>query len=50
MITIEPFLTEGSGVIHEAGDGWTLKTRDGSLSAQYEHSLVVTKGNPIVLT
>lgn len=50
VITIEPFLTEGSGAIREAGDGWTLKTRDGHLSAQYEHSLVVTKGNPIVLT
>lgn len=50
VITIEPFLTEGTGAIREAEDGWTLKTRDGHVSAQYEHSLVVTRGNPIVLT
>ena len=50
VITIEPFLTEGAGTIRQAEDGWTLKTRDGYLSAQYEHSLVVTRGNPIVLT
>ena len=36
--------------VRQTADGWTLKTRDGHLSAQYEHSLVVTKGNPIVLT
>jgi methionyl aminopeptidase len=50
VIAIEPFLTKGSGVIVEADDGWTLKTADGSLAAQYEHSVVITKGNPIILT
>ena len=50
VIAIEPFLTKGSGAIVEADDGWTLKTADGSLSAQFEHSVVITKGNPIVLT
>ncbi len=50
VIAIEPFLTEGSGAVLQADDGWTLKTQDGCISAQYEHSLVVTKGNPIVLT
>jgi methionyl aminopeptidase len=31
-------------------DGWTLRTRDGSLSAHHEHTLVITRGAPIVLT
>ncbi len=34
----------------ESDDGWTLKTADGSLPCQYEHTVVVTKGSPIVLT
>ncbi len=50
VITIEPFLTEGAGTIVQADDGWTLKTADGALSAQYEHTLVITKGHPIVVT
>ncbi len=50
VITIEPFLTKGSGCIYQAQDGWTLKTSDGALAAQFEHSLVVTKGQPVILT
>ena len=50
VITIEPFLTKGRGDVFLADDGWTLKTGDGALSAQYEHSLVVTDGRPIILT
>ncbi len=34
----------------EADDGWTLKTTDGATPAQYEHTLVITRGNPIVIT
>ena len=33
-----------------AADGWTTKTGDGSPSAHYEHTIVVTRGSPIVLT
>ena len=50
VIAIEPFLAKGDGEIVEADDGWTLKTADGSLPWQYEHTVVVTKGSPIVLT
>jgi len=50
VITIEPFLTRGIARVYEAEDGWTLKTMDGALSAQYEHTLVITKGHPIVVT
>jgi methionyl aminopeptidase len=50
VITIEPFLSTGASHIVTAEDGWTLKTDDGSLSAQYEHTVVVTDSHPIVLT
>lgn len=50
VITIEPFLSTHSRFLQEADDGWTLRGEDGSLSAQYEHTLIVTKGAPIVVT
>lgn len=50
VITIEPFLSTMSRFLHEAEDGWTLRGETGSLSAQYEHTLIVTKDEPIVVT
>jgi len=50
VITIEPFLSTHSRFLQEADDGWTLRGEDGSLSAQYEHTLIVTKGEPIIVT
>lgn len=50
VITIEPFLTLGATDVYTDDDGWTLRTPDRSLGAQFEHTLVVTKGAPIVLT
>lgn len=50
VITIEPFLTTGASTYYEADDGWTLRTPDGSRGAQFEHTMVITKGEPIVLT
>ena len=50
VITIEPFLTTGAIHVRTAEDGWTLYTTDGSLSAQYEHTVVITKQQPILLT
>lgn len=50
VITIEPFLSTGADRIQEMPDGWTLKTPDGSFCAQFEHTIVVTKGKPIILT
>ena len=50
VMTIEPFLTFGSGRIYTARDGWTLKTSDGQLAAQYEHTVVITRGKPILVT
>ena len=42
-IAIEPMFTLGSGEVHIAPDGWTVKTVDGSISSHYEHTIVVTK-------
>lgn len=50
VITIEPIIAAGSGEVHDAGDGWTLKTRDGSCAAHFEHTIVITDRAPIVLT
>jgi len=50
VITIEPIISAGSGQIFEAADGWTIRTRDGSLSAHHEHTLVITRDRPVILT
>ena len=50
VITIEPFLTTGATMAVEDGDGWTLRSSDGSRGAQFEHTLIVTGGRPIVVT
>jgi methionyl aminopeptidase len=50
VITIEPFLTTGARTFVEDADGWTLRTPDGSHGAQFEHTLIVTRGAPIIVT
>jgi len=50
VITIEPFLTTSATRVIESDDGWTLRTPDRSIGAQFEHTLVVTKHEPIVVT
>jgi methionyl aminopeptidase len=50
VITIEPIIAAGSGRAVEARDGWTVRTADGSLAAQFEHSIAVTDNAPIILT
>ena len=50
VIAIEPIVTSGAGRVMDAGDGWTIRTTDGAFVAHHEHSLVVTRGRPIVLT
>jgi methionyl aminopeptidase len=50
VVTLEPFLTMGSQRVTKMRDGWTLKTHDGSLVAQYEHTIVITDGKPILVT
>ncbi|MDH5228650.1 MAG: type I methionyl aminopeptidase [Gammaproteobacteria bacterium] len=50
VITIEPFLSTKSRSVSEAKDGWTLIAPKGNLSAQYEHTMVITQGEPLLLT
>lgn len=50
VITIEPFLSTGARSCREANDGWTLYTPPKYLSAQYEHTMVITKGEPLIMT
>ncbi len=50
VLTIEPFLTTKSRHYVEDIDGWTLRLAQGGFGAQFEHTFVVTKGAPIVVT
>lgn len=50
VITIEPFISTRSRRPRLAADGWTLRGPQGNLSAQYEHTLVITTGRPILCT
>ena len=50
VVTIEPIIAAGSERIVESPDGWTIRTADGNPAAHYEHTIVVTRGSPIVLT
>ena len=50
MFTIEPMINAGKREIREAGDGWTIVTRDRSLSAQWEHTVLVTESGWEVMT
>ncbi|WNS45854.1 type I methionyl aminopeptidase [Paenibacillus sp. MMS20-IR301] len=50
VITVEPFLSTGADFVEQQADGWTLSVQDSSRVAQYEHTIIVTKGKPIILT
>lgn len=50
VLTIEPMISNGSSAVVQDDDGWTLRTRDGSLAAHYEHTIVITRQGPVVLT
>jgi methionyl aminopeptidase len=50
VITVEPIIAAGTGRAILADDGWTVRTADHKPSAHYEHTLVITKGAPILLT
>lgn len=50
IFTVEPMINAGRREIREMGDGWTIKTKDRSLSAQWEHTILVTPDGYEVLT
>ncbi|MDR0445262.1 MAG: type I methionyl aminopeptidase [Puniceicoccales bacterium] len=49
-LAIEPMLTAGNAAIQQDSDGWTVRTKDGSLAAHVEHTILVTKNLPEILT
>jgi methionyl aminopeptidase len=49
-LAIEPMLNIGTDETRVLGDEWTVVTADGSLSAHFEHTVVITTGEPEILT
>lgn len=50
VFAIEPMVNAGGAAVDSLPDGWTVVTRDGSLSAHFEHTVAVTEDGPLVLT
>lgn len=50
VFALEPMVNQGGFEVEVLDDGWTVRTRDGRLSAHYEHTVVVMDGEPLILT
>lgn len=50
VLALEPMVTTGDWHIVTGEDGWSVKTKDGSLAAHFEHTVLVTKDGPVVIT
>jgi methionyl aminopeptidase len=50
VLAIEPMVNEGLAAVESLPDGWTVVTRDGSLSAHFEHTVAITDDGPLILT
>ena len=50
VLAIEPMVNMGRSAVKVLADGWTAVTKDGSLSAHFEHTVAVTRDGPLVLT
>ena len=49
-LAIEPMVNAGTYRVHVDNDGWTVRTADGKPSAHFEHTVLVTKDRPEILT
>jgi methionyl aminopeptidase len=49
-LAIEPMVNAGLPAVKILNDGWTVVTQDGSLSAHFEHTVLITEGQPEILT
>ncbi|MCR4926057.1 MAG: type I methionyl aminopeptidase [Clostridiales bacterium] len=49
-IAIEPMINQGGAAVKSMPDGWTVKTKDGKLSAHFEHTIAITSDGPQILT
>lgn len=50
VFTVEPFLSPGKGIVYTDRDGWTIRTADRAIVAQYEHTLVVDGDHALLIT
>jgi len=50
VVAVETFISTRASRVYTAQDGWTLGAKDGSYVAQHEHTIVVTDGEPVILT
>jgi methionyl aminopeptidase len=50
VIAVEPIVAERSGRTVADADGWTVRTADGGFAAHHEHTIVITRGRPLLLT
>lgn len=50
VVAIEPMINLGTDAVHVLDDGWTVETADHSLSAHFEHTIAILKGNTEILT
>ncbi len=50
VLAIEPMVNVGTGQVQVGEDGWTVRTADGEASAHFEHTVVITEAEPLVLT
>jgi methionyl aminopeptidase len=50
VLAVEPMIAAKNPFVVQRSDGWTIGTKDGSLTAHFEHTIVVTKGKPLILT
>ena len=49
-LAVEPMVNAGAAAIRNMSDGWTVKTKDGKYSAHYENTILITEGDPELLT
>ena len=49
-LAVEPMVNEGGAAIRQLSDGWTVKTADGKYAAHYENTILITAGEPEILT
>jgi methionyl aminopeptidase len=50
VLTIEPMISAGTADSMQDADGWTIRTSDGSLAAHHEHTIVIERDRPLILT
>ncbi len=50
VLALEPMITIGSAAVETAEDGWSVVTSDSSLSAHFEHTIIITSGGPVIAT